>query len=310
MRICSFVPGATEVVAALGLADDLVGISHECDYPTDVRHARILVESLVDSRHSSSARIDQEVKHLAASSGHLYRLDERAFIEANPDTLLIQDLCHVCAVTPDQIGRAVKCLSVPPRIVKLNPTTLDAVLHDIARIGKAVEQCDRACRLTTSLRDRLEQARAHTSSSIKPRVLCLEWLAPLYAGGHWIPEMVDMAGGIDVVGQAGQPSREISWQEAFAAAPDIVILMPCGFGVSRTCAEVHTLLEHSTDWSRAALEWPNVFVVDATSYFSRPGPRLVDGVELLASVFSGHIDAETRSPSVRRVSWPMNSTRF
>jgi iron complex transport system substrate-binding protein len=288
MRICSFIPGATEVVAALGLADHLVGISHECDFPSSVRHIPIMVEPVVGHEPMGSADIDRQVKDLASTGQHLYRLNESALLAAQPDVILAQDLCHVCAVTPDQLRRVLRSLPTPPRMVTLNPASLNDVVNDVERIAAALGQPSKGRDLAQSLRQRIATVRARAAALPKrPRVVCLEWLSPLYIGGHWIPEMVEIAGGLDVLGQMNHPSREVGWNEVAAAQPDIVILMPCGFSVERTLAEIASLSGLPNNWSRALASWPHTYVVDAGSYFSRPGPRLVEGLELLAAIFSG-----------------------
>ncbi len=302
MRICSFVPGATEVVAALGMADSLVGISHECDYPPSVRQAPVLVRAALHPDTAASAAIDQQVKVLAASGQRLYRLDERAFVEANPDAILTQDLCHVCAVTPDQLARATRSLAAAPRMLTLNPSTLGDVIRDVERIGGVIDRSTESKHLADRLRQRLSAVQAKTAAmSVRPRVLCLEWLSPLYIGGHWVPDMVQAAGGVDVLGTVSSPSQETSWEELRGADPDVVILMPCGFSVNRAWRELQNLVLHDERWARALAAWPNTFIVDAASYFSRPGPRLIDGLELLAAIFSGNFRQGFGTDTVARV---------
>lgn len=285
MRICSLVPGATEVVAALGQASRLVGISHECDFPLSVRHAPVLVEPCIEATTTDSAAIDREVRALVSSGRPLYRLNERAFAASKPDVILTQDLCHVCAITPDQLTRAVAALPIHPTWLTLNPTTLADVISDVERIGAAIDRPSEGKVLAASLRTRLASVQ-HGHRSKRPRVACLEWLSPLYAGGHWVPEMVELAGGSDALGLAHHPSRPVTWEQVESARPDIVILMPCGFSVDRAWRELAALQHMDRRWSSAIASWPLTFVVDAASYFSRPGPRLVDGVELLASIFA------------------------
>jgi len=300
MRICSLVPGATEVVAALGQASRLVGISHECDFPLSIRHAPVLVEPCIETANSTSATIDREVRTLVSSGRPLYRLNERAFAACEPDVILTQDLCHVCAVTPDQLTRAVDSLPTPPTWVTLNPTTLEDVISDVERIGQAIDRTSEGRQLAASLRTRLALVRQGHRAR-KPRVACLEWLSPLYAGGHWVPDMVELAGGLDVLGQVRQPSRHVTWEQVESAEPEIVILMPCGFSCERASSELTTLRHTDRQWSAALASWPLTFVVDAASYFSRPGPRLVDGVELLAALLSKGSDADLDKRTARAV---------
>ncbi|HEU5202346.1 MAG TPA: cobalamin-binding protein [Nitrospira sp.] len=301
MRICSLVPGATEVVAMLGLSDHLVGISHECDYPPTVRQVPIMVNPVVNHEVMRSADIDRRVKALVSSGGRLYSLHEQAFLDARPDVILAQDLCHVCAVTPDQLEQAIQMLPSRPRMVTLNPASLFDVINDVARIGTVLGEPALGRELAQSLLKRVAAVRARSAIWTRPRVLCLEWLSPPYIGGHWVPELVHLAGGQDVLGQAGQPSRQVTWDEVRAAAPDVVVVMPCGFSVARTVSELMALWRTDNDCSRALTSWPKTYVVDASSYFSRPGPRLVDGVELLADVFSGNISPHWDSSIIRDI---------
>jgi len=285
MRICSLIPGATEVIAALNLADQLVGISHECDYPPSVHQVPVMIEPLLRNDSSQSIDIDRQVKELVASGERLYRLDEEAFCRASPELIVTQDLCHVCAVTPDQLTRAIRSLPHRPNVLALSPTTLDDVITDVERIADAAGVPANGKNLADGLRYRLHQVQARTRmTNVRPRVVCLEWLAPLYLAGHWVPEMIALAGGQDVLGSAHTPSRETTWQEVEAAQPDIILVMPCGYSIDRTLEELRQAGEFLIEWQRVCERYPQIYVVDAASYFSRPGPRLIDGVELLASI--------------------------
>jgi iron complex transport system substrate-binding protein len=287
MRICSLVPGATETAVLLGFADSLVGISHECDYPEAVRHVPVMVEPVVDSGAGSSAVIDEQVKALASSGEALYRVNEQALAEARPDLILTQDVCHVCAVTPDAVQRAIGSLPHRPQLLTLAPQSLADVVSDVERIGTALGAESRGKDLARSLRSRIAAVRQRAAGRSRPRVACLEWLAPLYVGGHWVPEIVEIAGGLDVLGTPGRPSRQVTVEAVGAAAPDIVVLMPCGFSVSRTVAELRTVCRTDAALSRLLTSAPKTFAVDAGSYFSRPGPRLIDGLEVMADICVG-----------------------
>lgn len=285
MRICSLLPGATEVVAALGLADDLVGISHECDYPPEARKAPVMIRPLIQQEDMTSHDIDRAVTQAVTEHQSLYTLDEAMFRDAEPDLVITQDLCHVCAVTPSDVQRAMGSLPRPPQLLTLNASSLEEVLTDIERIGNATGKGPESRTLASALRRRLESIRRQvTPAQEMTTVVCLEWLDPLYVAGHWVPEMVWWAGGQDVLGTASAPSKRITWEQLVAASPDVVIVMPCGFSVRRTLQEIARLTEHP-DWHRLpAVQRGHVFAVDAGTYFSRPGPRLVDGVETLASL--------------------------
>jgi len=296
------VPGATEVVAALDLADQLVGISHECDYPLSIRETPVMIQPVMGRGHPLSAEVDREVKALVAARQPLYRLDEKAFRLAQPDLILTQDLCHVCAVTPDHLRRAIGLLGNQPHIVTLNPTTLEEMIREVERIGTAVGRVFDGHELASRLRKRLQLVRAQAApEAARPRVVCLEWLDPLYLAGHWVPEMVSLAGGQDVLGQSGLPSRETTWEEVAEAKPDMLIVMPCGYSIERTMEELARPGRPREQWMRALERWPDTFVVEAASYFSRPGPRLVDGVELLAAMFRADSLTTLDRTKVRRL---------
>lgn len=285
MRICSLIPGATEVIAALGLEHQLVGISHECDFPPSIHQVPVMLQSLVDAEHRTSSGIDQRVKDLVRAGHQLYQLREEAFQQARPDLILTQDLCHVCSVTPDQLTRAMQSLQRRPELLILSPTSIEDVIHDIERIAEAVGAVPNGNVLVANLRDRLERVRLRAKKvTVRPRVVCLEWLDPLYVAGHWVPEMVDLAGGDNVLGSKDSPSYQTTWDDVATAQPDVVIVMPCGYSVDRTLNELRQTGPVQTAWQRAQASCSDMYLVDAGSYFSRPGPRLIDGVELLADI--------------------------
>jgi iron complex transport system substrate-binding protein len=285
MRICSLLPSATEVIALLGLSDELIGISHECDYPPSVKSIPIMVEPMIPSHGLASTEIDKQVKQLVASGQRLYRLNDHLLRQAKPDLILSQDLCHVCAVTPDQLQDALRSMPQQPTVLTLNPNTVQDVIDDVVRIGDAAGRSTEGHRLAKQLRDRLDAVRTRVQGiSHRPRVACIEWLSPLYVAGHWVPEMVELAGGQDVLAQPGRPSRTVTWDEVLAAAPDVLIVMPCGFSVERTQTELFELIQQPGQWGLPTSLAEHTYLVDASSYFSRPGPRLIDGIELLATI--------------------------
>lgn len=286
MRICSLVPGATEVVAALGLADQLVGLSHECDLPPHLPDIPVMVRARIESQALSSAQIDAQVGTMLSSGESLYELDERRLLAAKPELLITQDLCDVCAITPSQLTAVLSKLDPPPRLVTLNPRRLDDILQDIALLGIALGKQEAGAHLAARLRGRLDAVKKMVeTASTRPRVACLEWLSPLYTAGHWVPDMVEAAGGIDTLTQAGTASHRIDWDTLTASAPDVIVLMPCGFTIARTRTELTTITDHPQWKALPAVQRGQVYLVDALSYFSRPGPRLIDGVEQLAAIF-------------------------
>jgi iron complex transport system substrate-binding protein len=291
MRICSLLPSATEVIASLGLGDELVGISHECDYPPSIRHLPIMVEPMIPSHGLASAAIDTHVRQLVASGQRLYRLKDQLLRQAQPELILSQDLCHVCAITPDQLQDAIGSMPRQPTILTLNPSSVLDVIDDVVRIGDAAGRSADGHRLAAHLRDRLDAVHRRIEAiSHRPRVVCIEWLSPLYVAGHWVPEMVQRAGGLDALAQPGSPSRVVTWDEILAAAPDVLLVMPCGFSVEKTHTELLQLMQHPDQWRLSPALAEHTYLVDASSYFSRPGPRLIDGIELLATILhpSGH----------------------
>ena len=285
MRICSLLPSATEVIALLGLSNELVGISHECDYPPSVRSVPVMVEPMILPHGLASHDIDRQVRQLVASGQRLYRLKDHLLRQAQPDLILSQDLCHVCAVTPDQLHDALCSMPRQPTVLTLNPRTVHDVIDDVVRIGDAAKRSAEGHRLAARLRDRLEAVRTRVQRiAHRPRVVCIEWLSPLYLAGHWVPEMVQLAGGQDVLAQPGSPSRVVTWDEVLASAPDALIVMPCGFSLERTHTELFQMMQQPGQWRLSSPLAQHTFLVDASSYFSRPGPRLIDGIELLAAI--------------------------
>lgn len=285
MRICSLLPGATEIAFALGLGDDVVGVTHECDYPAEARKKPVVVRSLIDSHRMTSLEIDRWVSERLRTNKSLYVIDEKRLREAAPDVILTQGLCDVCAIDYNEVVAASETLAKTPTIVSLTPNCLTDVLDDVARVGEATGQHHRAEQLVQELGQRVSVVRETVARlSARPRVACLEWFDPIYAAGHWVPEMVELAGGQDALGRKGEPSAKIDWHKVVEFAPDVIVLMPCGFDVSRTLQETPAL-KHLDGWQELpAVKAGNVFAVNGHAFFSRPGPRLVDGLEILARI--------------------------
>jgi iron complex transport system substrate-binding protein len=303
MRVCSLLPGATEIAFALGLGDDVVGVTHECDYPAEARQKPVVVRSLIDSNRMTSLEIDQWVSERLRSNKGLYVIDEKRLREAAPDVILTQGLCDVCAIDYNEVVSASESLEKKPKIVSLTPNCLTDVLNDFARVGEATGQGHRAGRLVRELEQRISAVREEvTRSSARPRVACLEWFDPIYAAGHWVPEMVELAGGHDVLGRKGEPSAKIDWHKVVEFAPDVILLMPCGFDVPRILGEAPVLKQLAGWHELPAVKAGKVFAVNGHAFFSRPGPRLVDGLELLAHIIHPEIFPMQVSPDhVQRI---------
>jgi len=303
MRICSLLPGATEVVVALWNTKHLVGISHECDYPPEVRTKPVLVRAVVDTNALSSREIDRHVRATLKAGRPLYELDETLLARVRPHLVITQDLCHACAITPSQLAQALRALPSPPRVLSLNPSTLDDVLADIERIGEAIGRGQEAAALVEQLRARLQAVLLQVAPAGKhPRVACIEWLDPMYAAGHWVPDMVACAGGVDVLGTAGAPSAPVTWARLRAAKPDVLVIMPCGFPIARTRREVARLTKQPGWKTLPAVKTGRVFLVDGPAYFNRPGPRVIDGIEILAACLHPSLVRSAASDAVQPLS--------
>jgi iron complex transport system substrate-binding protein len=283
MRIVSLLPSATEIVYLLRLGNQLTGVSHECDYPPDALRKPKIVKAALGSHRMSSREIDDAVLALRTQGEGVYQIDLEALRAADPSLILTQEICDVCATPYAQVQEAVTKLPRKPEILSLNPQRLDDVLQDIQRVGDATGRVKEAEAVRRLLQERIqgvtERARL---AKVRPKVFCLEWLDPIMASGHWVPEMVALAGGIDALGECGAPSRRIAWDRVLAFAPEVLVLMPCGFDIERTLQEVH-LLTALPGWEGLpAVQKGQVFAVNGHAYYNRSGPRLVDGLEILA----------------------------
>ena len=280
MRIVSLVPAATEIACALGAADELVAVTHDCDHPPEVRDLPRITRSTI-APGSDSAQIDAQVRSAAATGESTFHLDRPALAAARADVLLGQTLCAVCAVTLDQLPPAV---DGGPAVVPLHGESIDGILADIARVADAIGRSAAGAALVAELRSRLDRVARAVAGRPRRSVVCLEWLAPLFNGGHWVPEQVAWAGGIDLLGAAGARSREVGWPELLAAQPEFVLIMPCGFDAARAVREAEAITERPEWRSLRAVTAGRAHALDGNAYFSRPGPRVVEGVELLASI--------------------------
>ncbi len=301
VRICSLLPGATEVVAALGLIDDLVAISHECDYPPEIRRKPVIIKSAVDPDAADSPTIDRQVREAAHSGAGLYRIDDEMLRRVTPDLIITQSLCDVCAVTPTEVQRAMAGMARSPQLLSLDPADLDGVLRDIETIGSATARADQAHQLVHVLKARLARVQALVKNAPRRRAACIEWLDPLYCAGHWVPEMVALAGGTDVLAAAGEPSVVVPWERVVEKRPEILVIMPCGFSIDRTLSEIDRLTSRPHWKELPAVRNGNVFAVEGPAYFNRSGPRLVDGVELLAALFHPKLFNDHLPEGARRI---------
>ncbi len=300
MRICSLVPSATEMLFALGLGDEVVGVSHECDFPPEAARKTRLMRTIVDQERLSSAEIDRLVRETLRRRASLYEIDAGRLAAARPELIVAQALCEVCAVDANQAAAAARQLIPAPRLLALHPHRLDDILEDIRLLGEATGRAAEADALIAAARARLARVRSLIPRGApKPRVCCVEWLEPLMPCGHWVPEQVAAAGGEEVLGCAGEPSRVIDPAALVAARPDVLILMPCGFSIERTAREL-PCLQQAPWWAQLpAVRERRVFLVNGPAYFNRSGPRVIEGVELLARLLHG-VDIGPSSPADAR----------
>ncbi|MFG2749678.1 cobalamin-binding protein [Streptomyces xanthophaeus] len=288
MRIVSLLPAATDLVADLGLAADLVGRTHECDWPPQaVAAVPVVTRAEFDAQELSSREISEAVGGAAHSGSSLYTLDTGALAALAPDVVLTQDLCEVCAVSYEGVSRAVRVLDGGPRVLSLEPRTLDDVLDCLVTVGELLGVPERAERRRTQLHARLDEVRRLTAGRPRPRVVAIEWLDPLWPAGHWVPEQITAAGGDPLLAAPGEHTAPMTWDAVRAARPDVVLVLPCGFPPERTLRE-RGLLTSLPGWDELpAVRAGQVWVLDGPAYFNRPGPRVVRGAEVLAHVLHG-----------------------
>jgi iron complex transport system substrate-binding protein len=283
MKIVSLLPSATEVVYALGLGDDLSGVTFECDYPTEARTKPVVSDTaLPTDRPMSSREIDAEVNRRMEAKDPLYVLDKDLIRDIQPDLILTQDLCRVCAVPTGLVQDALDELGCDAQVVSMDPSSLDDILESFLEVGRATGTEQRAEELTKLLRERIEDVKARAARLPTIRTFCMEWLDPPFVGGHWIPEMVALAAGENLLNDPGKRSRQVTWRELSDAAPEVLVFMPCGYYLEEAEEEATRIYGVPEFKETTAFSSRTVYATDASSYFSRPGPRIVDGLEILA----------------------------
>jgi iron complex transport system substrate-binding protein len=282
-RIISFLPSGTEMVCALGLGDRLVGITHECDHPVEVRGKPIVVRNALPIESMSEREIDVAVTARLRAGKSLYEIDEQLLRELRPDLILTQNLCQVCAPSGNEVTQTLELLSHKPGILWLTPKSLAGIYQNIRDLGAATDASGQAEAFLSAGHARMEKIATVTRQlSSRPRVFCMEWPDPVYCSGHWVPEMVKIAGGVDPLGREGADSVRISWEEVLKWAPEVLVVMPCGFNLEKVLKRASQLASFP-GWSELpAVRHRRVYAVDASSYFARPGPRVIEGTELLA----------------------------
>lgn len=303
MRIISMLPSATEMLFAIGAGEDVVGVTFECDFPAEARERPEVVFSQLPEG-LTPAEIDALVQATAAEGRSLYFADFELLERLEPDLIVVQDLCHVCAIDSPTLARDLSRLASHPRVISLNANSLAGVLGEIELLGEATGHADDARRVTAQLRERVQRVRESVvPGATQTRVLCLEWLDPLFQGGHWVPEMVEIAGGDAVLAAPKEKSVRITWEQVAEARPEIVVVMPCGYDLGETVAQFREIERRYPDQWRElpAVRYGRVYGVDGSAYFSRPGPRLVDGLEILRAIVADRGWERLAARSVERL---------
>ncbi|MDP8889089.1 MAG: cobalamin-binding protein [Thermoproteota archaeon] len=296
MRIVSFLPSATETLYELGAGNQIVGVTHECKYPSQARKKPLVIRSSFDPGRMTGREIDNKVVELMRSGRDIYIVDENTLKRVSPDLIVAQGLCEVCSPFTKEINRAVSLLvDRRPDVLVLDPHDLDDILVSIMDVAEKIGKVREGRKLVASLQKRIDMVRTMKVKR-RPKVLCVEWIDPLFTAGHWVPQMVEYAGGINGISSAGEPSRRMDIDEAIQLDPDIIVLMPCGFDVEQTLRELPVLARNEKWESLQAVKNGNVYAVNANAYFSKPGPRTVVGLEIIAKILHPKTSQHIRVP--------------
>ena len=302
-RIVSFLPSATELLYELDVQDRLYGVTHECNFPEDASTKPRVVQSVFKPESMSSKEIDQKILELVSSGKDIYELQVENLKKANPDLIISQEICEVCSAYTNQVNNAMKILGKKPEVFAMNPHDIDGILSNINEISRKIHVSKKGKKLVESLKKRIKFCKERQISH-KPNVLAIEWIEPFYTAGHWVPEMINIAGAKNLISKKSEHSRKMTFDEIKNSEPDIIIIMPCGFNVERTIMEYNKNLRDDPDWqSLLAVKEKNVFAVDANSYFSKPSIRTITGIEILGKIIHPEIftDIEVPSTSFRKI---------
>lgn len=301
-RIVSFLPSATELLYELNAQDMLYGVTHECLYPKDAKNKPRVINSVFDSAKMSSNEIDKTTCFLLKEGKDIFTLNEGNLLAAAPDFIISQNTCQVCAAHTNQVDKAFEILKTKPKSYSMDPHSIDEILYDVTELSKIIGKKQDGEKLRQALEMRINKIKKQTIQN-RPRVLALEWVDPLFTSGHWIPEMIHIAGGKNLISKNGEHSRKMTLDEAIRSEPDVIILMPCGFDTPRTISEYKVSLAKNESWRRLkAVRDNKVFAVDANSYFSKPSIRTITGIEILAKILHPEIDNIVPEESYRLVS--------
>jgi len=283
-RIVSFLPSATELLYEFGVQDNLYGVTHECKYPQDATSKLKVIDSVVNSDELTSKEIDTMTCQLLNDKKDIFILNEKNLIESNPDLIISQETCEVCAAYTNQVNKALQILQKKPMLYSMDPHNLNEIINSVTELGKILGNEMKAKEITNSLEKRIQNIKKIENDK-KPKVLAIEWIEPFFTAGHWVPEMIQIAGGVNMISKIGEHSRRLDFQEVIKSDPDIIIMMPCGFDTKRTILEYNNILKENKIWnSLKAVKNGQIFAVDANSFFSKPSIRTIDGLEILAKI--------------------------
>ena len=295
-RIVSFLPSATELLYEFGVNDKLFGVTHECKYPEDAIKKPQVISSVVDSDNLSSKEIDKVTCTLLSEGKDIFQVNEENLKNANPDLIISQETCEVCAAYTNQVNKAVQILDKKPELHSMDPHNVQEIIQSVIKLGEILELEDKAEEISKKLQQRIENIKEFKTNS-QTKVLAIEWMEPFFTAGHWVPEMIEIAGGQNMISKTGEHSRKMDFKEISNASPDLIILMPCGFDTHRTVSEYEKILMDDEKWnSLEAVKRNQVFAVDANSFFSKPSIRTIDGIEILAKIINPEKAEKVRVP--------------
>ena len=295
-RIVTFLPSATELIYSLGADDKLFGVTHECNYPSNAKTKPRVISSVFDPASMSSKQIDDKICQLMTDGKQIYNLNKENLLNAKPDLIISQDICEVCSAHTEHVKIAMDMLEKKPEVYTMDPHDVDEILVSIRDISKMIGKETEGNELVDSLAKRLKFVKSKTFED-KPKIVAIEWVDPFFTSGHWIPEMIESAGGENLISTEKMPSRKMELEEIKEANPDIIVMMPCGFDVKRTVSEYNNVLTNNPDWHELkAVKEKNVYAVDANSYFSKPSLRTITGIEILAKIIHPDVFGDLQLP--------------
>ncbi|MEK0348255.1 MAG: cobalamin-binding protein [Nitrosopumilus sp.] len=283
-RIVSFLPSATELLYEFGVEDNLYGVTHECKYPQGANSKPQIIESVINSEELTSKEIDTMTCQLLNDKKDIFILNEKNLIESNPDLIISQETCEVCAAYTNQVNKALQILEKKPKLYSMDPHNLNEIINSVTELGKILGKETKAKEIIDSLEKRIQNVRKLQNNK-SPKVLAIEWIEPFFTAGHWVPEMIQIAGGTNMISKIGEHSRRLEFQEIIKSDPDIIIMMPCGFDTKRTILEYNNILKENKKWnSLKAVKNNQIFAVDGNSFFSKPSIRTIEGLEILGKI--------------------------